>query len=118
MSCPLERDKTIVHLPLANCALGGSSQIDQKHIIDPRTGRLTFARVAAWSHARDAATADGLSTAFMILSEQAIAELCLAHPGTGAAITFNEEGQQRPCKIETIGHWPEQTPQVWCQCEV
>jgi len=117
MSCPLERDKTIVHLPLANCALGGSSQIDQKHIIDPRTGRLTFARVAAWTHARDAATADGLSTAFMILSEQAIAELCLAHPGTGAAITFSEEGRQRPCKIQAIGHWPESTPKVWCRCE-
>jgi len=102
---------------LANCALGGSSQIDQKHIIDPRTGRLTFARVAAWSHARDAATADGLSTAFMIMSEQAIAELCSAHRGTGAAITISEEDRPRPCKIQTIGLWPASTPKVWCRCE-
>jgi len=117
MSCPLDRDKTIVHLPLTGCALGGSSQIDQKHIIDPRTGRLTFARIAAWSHASDAATADGLSTAFMIMSEQAMGELCLSYSDIGAAITFSEEGLQRPCKIQTIGLWPDPTPKVWCRCE-
>ena len=117
MSCPLERNKTIVHLPLANCALGGSSQIDQKHIIDPRTGRLTFARVAAWSHSPDAATADGLSTAFMLLSDHAIADLFWPHPGTAAPITFTDDGQQRPCKIEPIGNWPAPTPKVWCRCE-
>jgi len=117
MSCPMDRDKTIVHLRLTGRALGGSSQIDQKHIIDPRTGRLTFARVAAWSHASDAATADALSTAFMIMPEQAIGELCSTHPGIGAAITFTDEGRQRPCKIATIGRWPDHTPEVWCRCE-
>lgn len=117
MSCPQDRDEIIVRLPLTRHALGGSSQIDQKHIIDPRTGRLTFRRLAAWSHASDGATADALSTAFMIMSDQVIAKLCADRSGTGAAISYSEAPHPRPCKIKTIGHWPENTPKLWCQCE-
>ena len=94
MSCPQDRDKTIVRLPIMNCALGGSSQIDQKGAI-----------------------ADALSTAFMIMSEPDIAKLCAAHPGVGAAVACNEQSKPRPCQIKTIGHWPDQTPKQWCQCE-
>jgi thiamine biosynthesis lipoprotein len=61
-----------------------------EHIRDPRTGRSSRDRAAAWvavpwrDGARAAAVADALSTAFMLQTAEEIAHLCAGHPGLEA----------------------------------
>jgi len=61
---------------LCHQGLGASGQARGPHIVDPRTGRITRRRASAWCVASDAATADALSTACMILDEVAVARVC------------------------------------------
>jgi FAD:protein FMN transferase len=68
-------------------ALSASGTRKRDHILDPRTGR-PVARGAVWvalprgigGGRSPAAIAEGLSTAFMVLPEDAVAELCRANP--------------------------------------
>jgi FAD:protein FMN transferase len=70
---------------LWNRALSGSgTEVKGGHIIDPRSGQPVAVRVAAWVIGSEAGRADALSTAFMIMSREAIAHYCKAHPDTWA----------------------------------
>jgi thiamine biosynthesis lipoprotein len=68
-------------------ALSASGTRQREHILDPRTGR-PVGRGAVWvalprgldGGRSPAAVAEGLSTAFMVLPEEATAELCRANP--------------------------------------
>jgi len=68
-------------------ALSASGTRKREHILDPRTGR-PVARGAVWvvlprgleGGRSPAAVAEGLSTAFMVLPEDAVAELCRSNP--------------------------------------
>jgi len=68
-------------------ALSASGTRRRDHILDPRTGR-PVARGAVWvalprgidGGRSPAAIAEGLSTAFMVLPDDAVAELCRANP--------------------------------------
>ena len=71
---------------MAHFAISSSSQIEQTHIIDPKTGETIRLSKAAWSSAPNAIMADGLSTAFMIMSEQDIKTLCQENPKIGAMV--------------------------------
>jgi thiamine biosynthesis lipoprotein len=53
--------------------------------MDPRSGRPAAIRPRAWALAPSAAQADALSTAFFVLEETRIREVCAAYPGIGAA---------------------------------
>ena len=69
-----------------DAALSGSGTEEQgEHLVDPRTGRPAGAQARAWALAPSAAQADALSTAFFVLPEPRIREVCAAHPGIGAA---------------------------------
>ncbi|MEW6199948.1 MAG: FAD:protein FMN transferase [Planctomycetota bacterium] len=58
-------------------ALSGSGQhLHGGHIVNPRRGEMAGAVQAAWAVAPSAALADGLSTAFMILSTGEIESVC------------------------------------------
>ena len=53
--------------------LSASAVHKRKHIIDPRLGKPAQSKIAAWSYCQSAAIGDGLSTAFVIMSEDEIA---------------------------------------------
>ncbi|MCX8038478.1 MAG: FAD:protein FMN transferase [Candidatus Sumerlaeia bacterium] len=71
---------------LANRAISGSGLRKGLHIIDPRTGHPVRGTRAAWSLAPNAAEADALSTAFMVMSESEIAAYCAQHPDVTAIV--------------------------------
>jgi len=74
-------------LPLVGAALSGSGiAVKGSHLVDPRTGAPTARRQRVWALADNAAVSDALSTAFFIMTDDAIAAFCTAHPETGAAI--------------------------------
>ena len=75
-----EKEKPI---PLANRAFSGSGfDVQGLHIIDPRTARpATLKKQNAWAFAPNAALADALSTAFILMDKKEIRELCKRHEG-------------------------------------
>ncbi|MFT5106832.1 MAG: thiamine biosynthesis lipoprotein [Verrucomicrobiales bacterium] len=68
---------------LANRAFSGSGfDVQGLHIIDPRTARpATLKKQNAWAFAPNAALADALSTAFILMGKKEIRELCNRHEG-------------------------------------
>jgi len=86
-------------------ALSGSGLQKGQHIIDPRTVQPVKGRLASWASASDAATADALSTAFMIMSPDEIKQYCLSHPDVLALIMLEGEGEKE--KILRFGSWKE-----------
>ncbi len=97
VSEPGDHRKILRRILLTNRSLSGSGIRKGKHIIDPRTGEAVSGVHAAWALANDAATADALSTAFMILSPEEIADICTNRKDIGAMIL------QQDGKINTFG---------------
>jgi thiamine biosynthesis lipoprotein len=64
---PRKRDHPVLELTLANASLSTSSNSEQLHIVDPRTGEHLPQRGSASVVARDALTADILSTALFVM---------------------------------------------------
>jgi thiamine biosynthesis lipoprotein ApbE len=63
-------------------------------------------RCAAWACASDAATADALSTAFMVMSPNEVKQYCLRHPDVLAMIIVHEESKKKQKeKILHFGQW-------------
>jgi len=106
LSNPLHRSKTLAYVHLQNRAVSGSGVQKGQHIIDPRTGRPAAGCRAAWACAGDGATADALSTAFMVMSPEEIERYCVRHPDTLAMVILKgrQEGQD---KILHFGPWNE-----------
>lgn len=67
---------------LRNEAVSGTGfQIKGAHVIDPRTGKLVNTRrLIRWAVAPNAALADALSTAFMVMTRKEIAAFCRNYP--------------------------------------
>jgi thiamine biosynthesis lipoprotein len=87
-------------------ALSGSGVRKGGHIIDPRTCQPVKGRLAAWSSAPDAATADALSTAFMIMGLDEIKQYCKLHPDTLAMVILDKKDEKAPGeKILRFGPW-------------
>ena len=62
------------------------------HIVDPRTGRMARRRPASWALAPTALLADALSTAFLVLDREEIAEYCRRRPEASAIIVDVDNG--------------------------
>jgi thiamine biosynthesis lipoprotein len=91
---------------LQNAALSGSGIQKGGHIIDPRTARAVKGRRAAWTYAPDAATADALSTAFMIMGLGEIKKYCAKHTDTLAMVILATQSEEKPQqKILPFGQW-------------
>jgi thiamine biosynthesis lipoprotein len=104
LSDPRNPSQVLAHLSVRQTALGASGVQKGHHIIDPRTGGPVRGRLAAWVAVPrpETASADGhtpggprlaagavtdaLTTAFMLLSQDEIAELCERSPGLEAWI--------------------------------
>ena len=58
------------------------------HILDPRTGRPAEGLLSATVLAPTAALADGLATAFFVMTINEVKEYCSAHPSIGALLVL------------------------------
>ena len=105
LSNPGDHKQILARPFLEGRALSGSGLQKGGHIIDPRTVQPVRGRLAAWSSASNAATADALSTAFMIMSPDEIRKYCLSHPDVLALIMLEGEGEKE--KILRFGSWKE-----------
>ena len=98
---PNNRKEIIARLNLHNRALSGSGVKKGQHIIDPRSAEPIKGKIAAWSFAPDAATADALSTAFMVMPPNNIKQYCSLKPKVAAVVIIEDEHK------DTILHFGE-----------
>jgi thiamine biosynthesis lipoprotein len=81
-------------LLLANQAIGASgTAVRGAHIIDPRTGQPAAGKFRTWALAPTAAEADALSTAFMVMTDDEVADYCRLHPGIEAYLLKTPVGE-------------------------
>jgi thiamine biosynthesis lipoprotein len=104
-SNPLDRREAIVRLVLENKAVSGSGVDQGMHIIDPRKAKPVVGKVASWSCAGDAATSDGLSTAFMVMSDEEIRGYCEAHLGVKGLVVDKATLGVNKAKYSFYGEW-------------
>jgi thiamine biosynthesis lipoprotein len=72
---------------LRDAALSGSGpDLKGEHIVDPRSGRPDRRHEAAWARCPSATVSDALSTAFILMPEEAIRAYCRAHPEVEAFV--------------------------------
>lgn len=104
---PLVTDRAIAGVWLRNAALGTSGAGEQfviadghryGHVIDPRTGWPADGVLSASVVATDAASADALSTAFLIGGIDLASRYCAQHRDVLALIT-PDDGSKRPIVI-------------------
>jgi thiamine biosynthesis lipoprotein len=106
MTDPGESREILARPSLRDRALSGSGVQKGGHIIDPRTAEPVEGRLAAWSSAPDAAAADALSTAFMIMGLDEIEQYCSLHPETLAMVILDERDKDTSKeKILRLGQW-------------
>jgi thiamine biosynthesis lipoprotein len=110
LSNPADRSRILARPHLRRSALSGSGVQKGAHIISPRTGQPTSGKLAAWSGAPDAATADALSTAFMIMAPEEIEQYCALHPDMRAMVIMHEQGTEtQKDKVLRFGPWKDFT---------
>lgn len=108
LSNPCNRKQTLARLYLQDRAVSGSGLQKGTHIIDPCTIRPVEGKRAAWACAPDAATADALSTAFMVMSPEQVKQYCLRHPDVLAMLVTETQGKEgQKDKIMHFGAWKE-----------
>jgi len=77
---------------LKDQALSGSgTEVKGQHIINPKTGKPAQHHLAAWAIHSSAAASDALSTAFMMMEQEKIEQLCTKNPGTIAFVVKQDE---------------------------
>jgi thiamine biosynthesis lipoprotein len=102
-SNPRNPGQILGRLCLRDRALSGSGLQKGLHIIDPRKQEPVEGSIAAWACASDAAAADALSTAFMVMSPDEISQYCSCHPNVLAIVILGEKGKEE--KILHYGPW-------------
>ena len=106
LSNPDNRKQILARPCLQGRALSGSGIQKGQHIIDPRTAQPVKGKVAAWASASNAATADALSTAFMVMNPDEISQYCSRHPDVLAMIMLESEGKDaQKGRILHFGPW-------------
>jgi thiamine biosynthesis lipoprotein len=102
LSNPTNRKHTLANLYLKDRAVSGSGLLKGVHIIDPATTQPVKDKKAAWACASTTATADALSTAFMVMSHDQIKQYCSSHPDI-LAMVVTEDGDRG--EILRFGLW-------------
>jgi thiamine biosynthesis lipoprotein len=106
LSNPNNHKQVLARPCIQGRALSGSGLQKGRHIIDPRTVQPVKGKIAAWASASDAATADALSTAFMIMSPDEIRQYCRSHPDVLALIMLEGPGEDsQEERILCFGPW-------------
>jgi thiamine biosynthesis lipoprotein len=84
---PDQSGAVLGHVELIDAALSGSGQLlHGPHIIDPRDGRPADRYRATWAMAPSAALSDALSTAFMAMPVEEVAQLCAQREDVSAIL--------------------------------
>lgn len=110
LSDPATPSRVLSRVHARQCALGASGLVKGAHIVDPRRGKPSKLRRAAWAlvpvpkqpgasagglfQPRAAAVADALATAFMIMTTDDIEALCTASPGLEAWVLHEPSGDR------------------------
>ena len=106
LSYPGDRSRSLARLQLERVSVSGSGLEKGPHIIDPRSGRPVQGKLATWSIAPDAAHADCLSTAFMVMSPDEVTAYCVAHPGVRSLIIVPADPDTgAPHSVLHAGDW-------------
>lgn len=98
---PSERDTPVLELTLENESLSTSSNSEQRHIWDPRTRELVPARGSVSVIARDALTADILSTALFVMGDEEGIRWANEH-GVAAIFITTEKHIRRSAHAPTV----------------
>ena len=108
LSHPEDRSRTLARLKLERVSVSASGLEKGRHIIDPRTGRPVEGKLAAWSMAPDAARADALSTAFMVMTPQQVRDYCTSHSEVRALLIVpGDRASGTAEQILSAGAWRE-----------
>jgi thiamine biosynthesis lipoprotein len=92
---PVRLESNLLTLRLENLGMGTSGieeqyfELDGRrygHIIDPRSGESVLNHLSTTAIAPDAATADGLATAFFVMQMDEIERFCQSHSDVGAIV--------------------------------
>jgi len=102
-SQPGNIQNTIARIGLANCALSASGTKKGLHIIDPGTGKPIADQTAVWVSCPNAATADALSTAFMVITDEQIEKYC-SEIGQTKVLKLSGTSPKKP-DIKYFGNW-------------
>jgi len=105
LSHPMDRSHTLARVPLAGVSVSGSGMEKGRHIIDPRTGAPAQGKIATWSIAPNAARADAISTAFMVMTPDEVRDYCLDHPEVRALLIMQGDETGSGERIVTAGEW-------------
>jgi len=106
LSSPGSRKQTLARLYLQDQALSGSGLQKGRLFINPNTARPVENKRAAWACAPTAATADALSTAFMVMPPHQVNRYCLSHLDTLAMLVMVGLGvEPQKDKILRYGSW-------------
>jgi thiamine biosynthesis lipoprotein len=97
-------DRILANVYLKTRALSGSGVQKGRHIINPRTGQPVKDKLGAWVCTKDAATADALSTAFMVMGTKDIKRYCERHIDIQSMILSADTKQ-----VLSYGNWRERT---------
>jgi thiamine biosynthesis lipoprotein len=90
-------------LLFANRAISGSGiAVQGAHLIDPRSGTPASRTRRIWSFAASAAEADALSTAFFVMTDEAVVDFCREHSGYGAVFTLADGSTHRTGMVGPI----------------
>jgi thiamine biosynthesis lipoprotein len=90
ISHPQDRGKILRRFELHSEAMGASGLEKGSHIFDPWTVEPVRDRIAAWVLGPDAATADALSTAFMVMEPEEVRTFCSGRPELQAMVMIKE----------------------------
>ncbi len=91
----------------AHRAISGSGiAVQGEHLVDPRTGAPARRQRRIWSFAGNAADADALSTAFFVMTDDAVVDFCREHPDFGSVFIRPDGTLQRAGQIGANGENP------------
>jgi len=102
---PRNANEILARVSLRYSALSGSGLAKGRHIIDPRSAVPVSGKVAAWASAKDASTADALSTAFMVMSPDEAKRYCTSHPGTVGLVVIEKDKKGGGIDVLRFGPW-------------
>jgi len=108
LSNPGNPKQILAYISLRDRAISGSGLQKGLHIIDPRTAKPVENKVAAWTCAPAAATADALSTAFMVMSPDHIRQYCTNHSDTLTMVLVKQQNAgANESSVLRFGCWEE-----------
>ena len=105
LSHPNDRSHTLARVPLQGVSVSGSGVEKGRHIIDLRTGEPAEGKIATWSIAPDAARADAISTAFMVMTLNEVSDYCAEHQQVRGLLIMQGDSGDSAEQVVPVGRW-------------